>query len=213
MHVHLLLSTKCSSKSHLLEQLLTVLADPLLLVVARDVVPHLLWIYCCERVENISFLAHRFILPKSSGKCKAALLSAQNCVWFSGGGRGGYSTTSISNWYIIWIENNLVLKLTWAQPASLQHCLAASPAILGWSIILHIKWNKVLSAQKPQSLAPVDINLYLPAQPYFFRNKITRTSTPSCTTPYEHFWALPPCAQGQGCPYKPGQLCYRDHLS
>ena len=68
---------------------------------------------------------------------------------FLGGGRGGWSTTSISNWYIIWIENNLVLKLTWAQPASLQHCLAASPAILGWSTILHIKWNKVLSAQKP----------------------------------------------------------------
>ena len=39
------------------------------------------------------------------------------------------------------------------------------------------------------------------------------TSTLFCTTPYEHFWALPPCAQGQGCPYKPGQLCYRDHLS
>ena len=34
-----------------------------------------------------------------------------------------------------------------------------------------------------------------------------------CTTSYEHFWALPPCAQGQGCPYKPGQLCCRDHLS
>ena len=70
------------------------------------------------------------------------------CLIFWGMGGGGYSTTSISNWYIIWIENNLVLKLTWAQPASLQHCLAASPAILGWSIILHIKWNKVLSAQK-----------------------------------------------------------------
>merc|ERR1719244_682844 len=53
-----------SCKSHLLEQLLTVLADPLLLVVTRDVVPH------------------RLILPKSSGKCKAALLRAQNCVRF-----------------------------------------------------------------------------------------------------------------------------------
>ena len=42
-----------------------------------------------------------------------------------------------------------IVRLTWALPVSAQHCLAASPAILGWSIILHIKWNKVLSAQKP----------------------------------------------------------------
>ena len=33
----------------------------------------------------MSCLAHRFILPKSSGKCKATLLRAKNCVWFSGG--------------------------------------------------------------------------------------------------------------------------------
>ena len=61
--------------------------------------------------------------------------------------------------------------------------------------------------------ATVGLTLCLLAQPYFFQNKNTRTSTLICTTPYEHFWALPPCAQGQGCPYKPGQLCCRDHLS
>ena len=135
MHVHLLLSTKCSSKSHLLEQLLTVLADPLLLVVARDVVPHLLWMYCYEQKIFL------FLLTVSSCQSPVArarqLSSVPRTVSdFLGGGRGGWSTTSISNWYIIWIENNFVLKLTWAQPASLQHCLAASPAILGWSIIL-----------------------------------------------------------------------------
>jgi len=50
------------SKSHLLQQLLTVLTDPLLLVVAGDVVPH------------------RLILPEAGGQGQAALLGAKHSV-------------------------------------------------------------------------------------------------------------------------------------
>ena len=122
------------------------------------------------------------------------------CLIFWGMGGGGYSTTSISNWYIIWIEKQSCLE-TYMSSASLSSALSGC-------LTCHFGMEHHFNP-----FAPAGLTQYLPAQPYFFQNKNTRTSTPICTTPYEHFWALPPCAQGQGCPYKPGQLCYRDHLS
>ena len=141
-----------SCKSHLLEQLLTVLADPLLLVVARDVVPHLLWMYCYERVEIISFLAHRFILPKSSGKGKAALLSTQNCVWFSGGWERG-----LCNYFNFKLINNL----NWKQSCLETHMSSASLfSALSGCLTCHFGLEHHFNPFAPAGLTP-----YLLAQP------------------------------------------------
>merc|ERR1711973_75640 len=126
MHVHLLLSTKCSSKSHLLEQLLTVLADPLLLVVARDVVPH------------------RFILPKSSGKCKAALLSTQNCV--------GFYELSQPLFSIVWLPHPLVPRgrVVLTSLASSATETICPPGVRSPSFLWPISWSHANTRAAPE---------------------------------------------------------------